>query len=201
MTPTAQMLRERFPSLRSKAAQQALFACLLRTYAAARQVGSCVLVGEPEQAVFVVSANNISGMMVLCELVETLATPVREKLTFVFGAKPLSFPGKLHIRIGNISKGNELVIAANAAARDLCGASIKKVFQPDQTHSLQFQKAEGLFRRFPPECPEVILSSRMQKPFLRRRPSMPKLPGNYVDKQSIKLVCDAILRLTKTSLA
>lgn len=190
MTNCSQMLQKTCIPLTSKRNRQAFFAYLQQNHSHVRQAGNHIYVGDPEQAKLILSAQtngHPSGLVVLTELLDTLAEPLKKDLCFAFTDKPPVMPGKLHVRIGNLSKGNALTVLATAGIRKDYAAVIKKAFLPGKSTSLQFQKAETLLKHFPKDRRELLIHTK--KTLFKPAPT--DLQGNR------KLVCDGILRFTK----
>lgn len=160
--------------------------------------------------------DNTSGVIALCELLQTLSPDVRSKAAFVLfdheetGLIGSSFfrhrykkimTDKLLINLDCIADGDNILVSANKAARDDFGDALKKAFLPNDNKTILFTKAEKTY--YPSDQKgfkkAVAVAALKRKQFV----------GYYMDrihtnrdvifqKDNIKLVCDCIRNLLIT---
>lgn len=197
--PHTQMLTERFAPMVKKNKQKAFFSYLLQHYPQAAQTDFGIVLGDPDNAKLVVStrfSGNLSGIAVLMELLSILTEPNRSQICFVFAVKNVVFPGRPHICIGNLDKGNHVIIAATAAARTRFGQTVKQAFQPSAKCSLQFKHAESVFCRYSQNRYDLFICTKKQRKLFPPR-SSPSMLGFYTDPPCVKMVCKGIAKLSK----
>lgn len=159
--------------------------------------------------------DNTSGVITLCELLQTMDNTQREKLAFVFfdheesgligsaqfrSKHKRALKGKLLINFDCVSDGNHILVAASKNARNQYGDSLKSCFRPSEEHSVLFRNLEKVY--YPSDQAgfktAVAVAAMKRKPF----------PGYFIsrihtgrdtvfEKKNITYLCSCILRLTK----
>lgn len=197
--PHMLMLSDQFTPLVTSKKQNAFFTYLQQRYPHAIRTNFGIMLGNPEEAKLVLSAQlsrDPSGIAVLMELLGILTEQNRKSICFVFSSQRVVFPNKLHIRIGDLIKGNVTVISASAAAQKLYGSAVKKAFLPTKICALHFKKAEALFTRCKKDQTEIRISSTQHRKLFVPRPAS-RITQFHSDPPCVKLVCEGIARLIK----
>lgn len=151
--------------------------------------------------------DNTSGVIVLCELLETLNITQRSKVVFIFTDGKLS-PSRsyskahdtLLINFDCVSDGDHILVSANKAARAGFAAALKASFLPTEEKSILFTNAEKTF--YPSD--QVGFRQAVAVASLKHK----KCIGYYMDrihtskdtvfdKSNIKLICESTLNLLK----
>jgi len=160
--------------------------------------------------------DNTSGVIVLCELMQTLTPVQKEKVAFVFfdheetGLLGSSLfhkrfkkimDDKLLINFDCVSDGDHMMVSATKAARADHGDQLKKAFLPTEEKDILFTRSERTY--YPSDQvgfkKAVAVASLKHKRFL----------GYYMDRihtskdtqfdtLNITLLCDSILRFLKS---
>jgi len=160
--------------------------------------------------------DNTSGVIVLCELMQTLTPVQKEKVAFVFfdheetGLLGSSLfhkrfkkimDDKLLINFDCVSDGDHMMVSATKAARADYGDQLKKAFLPTEEKDILFTRSERTY--YPSDQvgfkKAVAVASLKHKRFL----------GYYMDRihtskdtqfdtLNITLLCDSILRFLKS---
>lgn len=160
--------------------------------------------------------DNTSGVIVLCELMQTLTPVQKEKVAFVFfdheetGLLGSSLfhkqfkkimDEKLLINFDCVSDGDHMMVSATKAARADYGDLLKAAFLPSEEKSILFTRSERTY--YPSDQvgfkKAVAVASLKHKRFL----------GYYMDRihtskdtqfdtLNITLLCDSILRFLKS---
>lgn len=160
--------------------------------------------------------DNTSGVIVLCELMQTLTPVQKEKVAFVFfdheetGLLGSSLfhkrfkkimDDKLLINFDCVSDGDHMMVSATKAARADYGDLLKAAFLPSEEKSILFTRSERTY--YPSDQvgfkKAVAVASLKHKRFL----------GYYMDRihtskdtqfdtLNITLLCDSILRFLKS---
>ena len=160
--------------------------------------------------------DNTSGVIVLCELMQTLSSQQQEQVAFVFfDHEETGLLGstlfhkrfkkimdeKLLINFDCVSDGDHMMVSATKAARADYGDSLKAAFLPTEEKSILFTRSERTY--YPSDQvgfkKAVAVASLKHKRFL----------GYYMDRihtskdtqfdtLNITLLCDSILRFLKS---
>ena len=159
--------------------------------------------------------DNTSGVIVLCQLMETLSAQQKEQVVFVFfdheetGLLGSSLfhkrfkkimDEKLLINFDCVSDGDHMMVSASKAARADYGDQLKEAFLPTEEKDILFTRSERTY--YPSDQigfkKAVAVASLKHKKFL----------GYYMDRihtskdtefdtRNITLICNSILRLLK----
>lgn len=159
--------------------------------------------------------DNTSGVIVLCELMQTLTAQQKEQVAFVFfdheetGLLGSSLfhkrfkkimDEKLLINFDCVSDGDHMMVSASKAARADYGDALKAAFLPTEEKSILFTRSERTY--YPSD--QVGFKKAVAIASLHHK----KLIGYYMDRihtsrdtqfdtRNITLLCDAILRFLK----
>jgi len=160
--------------------------------------------------------DNTSGVIVLCELMQTLSAQQKQQVAFVFfdheetGLLGSSLfhkrfkkimDEKLLINFDCVSDGDHMMVSASKAAREKHGDQLKAAFLPTDEKSVLFTRSERTY--YPSDQvgfkKAVAVASLKHKRFL----------GYYMDRihtsrdtefdtHNITMLCDSILRFLKS---
>ena len=159
--------------------------------------------------------DNTSGVVVLCELLQTLNAQQKADLAFVFFDHEESgligsaqfrskhknvMKEKLLINFDCVSDGDHILVAASKDARNRYGALLKSSFLPTSRFSVLFSNLERIY--YPSD--QAGFKTAVAVAALKRK----KLLGYYMDrihtpkdtvfeKENITYLCNSILQLTK----
>lgn len=159
--------------------------------------------------------DNTSGVIVLCELMQTLTAQQKEQVAFVFfdheetGLLGSSLfhkrfkkimDEKLLINFDCVSDGDHMMVSASKAARADHGDALKAAFLPTEEKSMLFTRSERTY--YPSD--QVGFKKAVAIASLHHK----KLIGYYMDRIhtsrdtqfdtcNITLLCDSILRFLK----
>ena len=159
--------------------------------------------------------DNTSGVIVLCELMQTLTAQQKEQVAFVFfdheetGLLGSSLfhkrfkkimDEKLLINFDCVSDGDHMMVSASKAARADHGDALKAAFLPTEEKSMLFTRSERTY--YPSD--QVGFKKAVAIASLHHK----KLIGYYMDRihtsrdtqfdtRNITLLCDSILRFLK----
>ena len=159
--------------------------------------------------------DNTSGVIVLCELMQTLTAQQKEQVAFVFfdheetGLLGSSLfhkrfknimDEKLLINFDCVSDGDHMMVSASKAARADYGDQLKEAFLPTEEKDILFTRSERTY--YPSD--QVGFKKAVAIASLHHK----KLIGYYMDRihtskdtqfdtRNITLLCDGILRFLK----
>lgn len=159
--------------------------------------------------------DNTSGVIVLCELMQTLTAQQKEQVAFVFfdheetGLLGSSLfhkqfkkimDEKLLINFDCVSDGDHMMVSASKAARADYGDQLKEAFLPTEEKDILFTRSERTY--YPSD--QVGFKKAVAIASLHHK----KLIGYYMDRihtsrdtqfdtRNITLLCDSILRFLK----
>ena len=160
--------------------------------------------------------DNTSGVIVLCELLETLNNKQKSDLAFVFfdheesgligsaqfrAKHKKTMKDKLLINFDCVSDGDHILVAASKDARNRYGGLLKGSFLPTSRFSVHFSNLERIY--YPSD--QAGFKTAVAIAALKRK----KLLGYYMDrihtpkdtvfeKENITYLCNSILQLTKS---
>lgn len=159
--------------------------------------------------------DNTSGVIVLCELLQTLNNAERAKIAFVFfdqeeigllgsarfrSKRKKEMKNKLLINMDCVSDGDHILIAASKNARNQYGNVLKDCFKPTDGYSILYCDLEKVFH--PSDHigfqTAVAVTSLKHKPLLGYYMTRIHTDKDTVfEKKNIVYLCNSILQLAK----